>query len=328
MKLSIIIPVYNVEEYVERCFNSVRKLEDTKLDYEVIFVNDGSTDNSLSVINKIAEGNSYVRILSQENQGLSGARNTGIEAAKGKYFLLLDSDDWLNFNVIKKLLDFTISNDLDILSYGLEYFDENYNSSGIRSKHPIEYNKILEGKEFLIQGYQPSSSCLFIYNTNFIKHNNLSFHSKISQQDVEFTIRMMLKAKKVYFSEETGYNYYRHLGTISLPKTVEKLHKYLSDAIIVASLIKSNVKHVNDVDKETVSVIEKNYNSVVWNLLWRFYTKPKEVDFAFKIKCLKELKEKELYPIKGELKTNFQNFTRVVFNVESVFKFILKLKSY
>lgn len=323
MDLSIIIPVYNVKEYLKRCFDSINHNSDFK--YEIIFVNDGSTDGSLEIIEEIALKESNVVVISQVNQGLSVARNTGIKNAVGKYFILLDSDDWLNFHKLEKLLSFAEKNELDLLSYRLESFDENYNSLGLREKHPIQYNKILSGRELLSQGYQPSSSCLFIYKRDFIIENKLTFYPKISQQDVEFTIRLMTNASRVFFSDEVIYNYYRHLGTISMPKTKEKLEKYLSDSIIVSGLIKQNKIGVND--KEFLKTIEKNYNSVVWNLLFRFLTKPKETDFVFKNQSIQELKLKGLYPIKGKLKTSFQNKIRFFFNSEILFKLILKIRS-
>lgn len=323
MDLSIIIPVYNVEEYLERCFNSINR--NCNFKYEVIFVNDGSTDRSLKIIEEIASRENNVSVISQANQGLSVARNTGISNAVGEYFILLDSDDWLNFEKIEELLSFAKENQLDLLSYRLESFDENYNSLGLRDKHPIEYNKILSGRKLLSQGYQPSSSCLFIYKRDFLIKNKLSFYPKISQQDVEFTIRLMTNASRVFFSDEVIYNYYRHLGTISMPKTKEKLEKYLSDSIIVSELIKENKKGIND--QEFLKTIEKNYNSVVWNLLFRFLTKPKETNFEFKKHSIKELKAKGLYPIKGALKTTFQNKMRYLFNSEILFKLILKIRN-
>lgn len=323
MDLSIIIPVYNVEKYLKRCYDTISL--DCNFTYEILFVNDGSTDSSLEIIEEIASKASNVTVISQANQSLSVARNIGMKVAKGRYFIFLDSDDWLNFEKIQGLLSFTIKNDLDLLSYGLEFFDENNNSLGFREKHPITYNEILTGKELLIQGYQPSSSCLFIYKKDFVIENNLSFYPKISQQDVEFTMRLLAKAGRVFFSEEIVYNYYRHTGTISMPKTKEMTEKYLSDSIIVSKLMKQNKIGVDD--QEFLKIIEKNYNSVVWNLLWRFLVKPKETSFFFKEQCLKELKAKKLYPIKGDLKTSFQSKVNFFLNHETLFKLILKIRN-
>ena len=322
LDLSIIIPVFNVEKYIEKCFNSIQLVNDFSL--EIIFINDGSTDSSLQIIDNIASKNTCVRVISQSNLGLSGARNTGIDNANGNYILFLDSDDWLNFKVIENFLPFAMKNDLELLSFGIESFNENGISLGKRPNQPVDYKTIISGQQALIQGFQPSSSCLFLYKKSFLNAFNLHFYPKIAQQDVEFTTRIMICAKKVYFSDEIGYNYFRHQGTISLPTTIEKLYFYLTSATKVAFLIKQNLETYKNLDVNTISALQKNYNSVVWNLILRFLVNRTEVDSNFKIETLNNLKLQGLYPIKGKLKTNFQNLTRVFFNFEWLLKSVFK----
>ncbi len=326
LKLSIIIPVYNVATHLEKCFKSVVDVNNA-LDYEIIFVNDGSTDDSLEVLEGLTTFSDNVTIISQDNKGLSGARNTGIDAAKGKYVIFLDADDWVDFGIIKDLLSFSIKNHLDLTSYRLRFVHESSSITVDSGYHPVTYNHVFSGLELLIQGYQPSSSCLFLYNRDFLILNKLSFYPKIAQQDVEFTLRVMLLAKRVYFSDKIGYNYFRHPGTISLPTTVKKLEKYLGDAIIVAGLMKANIQNEHNRSITARNVIQKNYNSVTWNLIWRFVSVPKEVDKDFKMHCIKLLQEKKLYPITGPLKSNFQRVTRVFFNSPSLLKLVFSLQS-
>ena len=102
MKLSVIIPVYNTSKYLQKCFDSLIPLM-TKLAGEVIFINDGSTDESLQILKQFQSQHSYVQIINQENLGLSGARNTGIHFAKGDYLIFLDSDDWIEATEIEKI---------------------------------------------------------------------------------------------------------------------------------------------------------------------------------------------------------------------------------
>lgn len=325
--LTIIIPAYNQANFLEKCIKSLTNSVDNKINdciYEIIVVNDGSTDDTILIAEKLKLEFSCIRIISQENQGLSGARNSGILHCQSEYIMLLDADDWLEISELERLLKITKENDLDLSSFSLKFYDENYNFTGNRPYHPMVYEKIDTGFSFLENGFQPSSACLFIYKTKFIKDNHLTFYPRISQQDVEFTLRLMLLAQKVYFSKAYIYCYYRHTGTITLPTTKEKLKKYLSDSIIVADQMSKNKE--NNLSKATQELIEKNYNSVIWNLIWRFITKPKEVDYGFKKQCLHQLKQKNLYPIKGDLKTNFQKLTTLFFNIESLLKLIFKLR--
>lgn len=177
MELSIIIPVYNTAKYLQRCFDSISPLM-TIFSGEIIFVDDGSTDDSPRLMLELSKSHKFVKVLTQSNKGLSGARNTGIKNVKSDCFILLDSDDWINHKNIEDLIRFFLINNLDLLSYRLESFNDNLESLGLRVKHPIPYNTVLSGREFLKEGYQPSSSCLFIYNRNFVINNNL-FSRKI-----------------------------------------------------------------------------------------------------------------------------------------------------
>ena len=145
------------------------------------------------------------------------------------------------------------------------------------------------------------------------------------QEDVEFTLRLLLYAEKVIFTDTIGYNYYRRSDSMTTTMSGKRVEQYLSDSVIVARLIKDNLKSQKKIlSKPLQEAIKKNYNSVVWNLLWRFRTQKGEVSNAFKNACIDELKAKSLYPIKGPLKTPFQNFSRYLFNINWVLKILIK----
>lgn len=323
--LSIIVPVYNTEDFLKTCFDSFINKSEHHILFEVIFVNDGSTDGSLAILHKFQEEYDFVKIINQENQGLSGARNSGMQAVEGNYFIFLDSDDWLNWEEILKIYELAVDENLDLVGFRLQFIDEHFKVTGISDKHPFEYEKTISGPDALIKGYQPSSACLFMYKTNFVLTNNLEFYSGIMQEDVEFTVRLLLTAERVKFTDKIGYNYFNRSDSMTTTMTKERLEKYLSDSVIVAEQIRDNI--LKNPDNDIIRAIEKNYNSVVWNLFWRFLTKPKETDWKFKKQCIEELKFKSLYPIKGELKTSFQNINRLFFNFESLFIFILKIRN-
>lgn len=330
MSLQIIIPVYNTENFIRRCFNSliVESLKYIKKhDISVLFVNDGSTDASQKVIDELKENYDFVDSIYQENQGLSVARNTGIKQINAKYYSLLDSDDWLVMSKFCELYEKMLVKNLDFISYSLSYYNENYEFTGHRANQNVVYNQVCTGIEFLEQGYQPSSACLFIYHRDFILENELWYYPRITQQDVEHTFRMMLQVKKGLFLDTKIYNYYRRSGSSTLPSSKEKLKKYLSDSIIVANQIYKNMeKETVFKHKNLIVLTKKNYNSVIWNLLWRFLSNPKEVDYEFKLKCLDELKRKKLYPIKGGLKTPFQKVSTLLFNQEFFLKQLFKFR--
>lgn len=123
-KLSLVIPMYNVELYIERCLNSCINQNLSPNEYEIIVINDGSKDNSLSIVEKIVQKYTNIHVISQINGGLSSARNTGLKNARGKYIWFIDSDDWIEPNVLKTLYDAASQNDVDILRFAWNVVDE------------------------------------------------------------------------------------------------------------------------------------------------------------------------------------------------------------
>lgn len=315
MNLSIIIPVYNAAPYLERCINSIRP--GAELDYEIICINDGSTDDSYEILKRLQEEDSHIKIHSQTNKGLSIAVNTGISLCTSEYFIIIGADDWVDFAIIEELYWYARKNDLDLISFGMFFFYNDTGKQETRELYPLKYNTVMSGQEALCQGYQPSSMNLFVYRTQLIRENNLAFTPGLTQQDIEFTVRLMLVADKVFFSEKPAYTYFKHSGTLSMPSSEAGLRKYLSDTIIVATLIRDNINS-GDYDSKVVRSIQKNYNSIIWNLLWRFWRNPKEINITFKKECISIMKQNGLYPIKGPLKTPLQKITRYLFNIIAV----------
>jgi len=326
MNLSIIVPVYDTEKYLHKCFESLIPIIE-HVGGEVIFVNDGSPDNGHLVLEEFKRKYNFVKVIAQENQGLSAARNAGIEVAQGTYFILLDSDDWLNPEAIIQVFNTACSLKPELVSFRLQYVDENLRFQKIDYEYPLPYYELMSGQSALINGYHPASACLFMYQTEFVKKSNLRFYLGIMQEDIEFTIRLLIKAQSVYFTKIIGYNYYRRADSMTTTLLKELKERYLADGIRVAELVRNNIAESECTTSELKKAIEKNYNSIVWSLLWSFCKNFKEVDYDFKVKCLQTLKAKNLYPIKGELKTKFQHVTRYLFNVELLVRFVYKIRN-
>lgn len=322
MQLTIITPVFNCAPYLRKGFEHLLPLYSSNIEFEVIYVNDGSTDNSLVILEELSNKNKNIKIITQENQGSSGARNTAIEIAKGDFIQFLDADDYLDINKLMSLLVEAKQTNLDVLGYRLDYINEFDEQIGIRPIQTVSQNKVISGEDALIQGYQPSSICVFLFRTEFLNKNNLRITPKITHMDVEFTLRVMLKANKVFFVDEIIYHYLQREGSITNPVSIEKLEQLLFDEVKIAKMMRDNIDSA--MPKQVVNVVQKNYNSVVWNLLWRFVVKRKEVSLAFKLKCIDQLTADKLYPIQGELKTRFQKLTRTPFNIKFIFEFLIR----
>lgn len=322
-KLSLIIPVYNAVAHVE----SLAAVLDPVLnrsDIEIILVNDGSADDTLNAARHFAETFQNVLVLDKANGGAASARNFGIRKANGKYLAFLDADDRMDFKVIESLLERADKEALDIIGFDLRYIDVAGNLQD-RSLHQLStYDVLQTGVDYLEAGYQPSSICIFLVARAFVLSNELFFEEGITHEDVEISFRWMMEAKKVVFTREIGYFYLQHLGSVTNQLTAAKKQKYLMDEAVVAGKMKQQLKKYTGAKEQTL--IRKNYNSVVWNLLYTIYKDPEMLDRRFATAVLSKLKAEGLYPVKGPLKTTFQTFSKYVMNTEFLWKMLLNRK--
>ena len=200
MLYSVIIPVYNVEKYIERCVFSV--IKQTMDDYEIILVDDGSTDGSATICDKYAENYPFVKVIHKENGGLSDARNKGLAYALGEYIVFLDSDDYIVKNTLKMFFPYTKEKYDIIIGCATDIGKSNHITAP-----DVNANTVFSGEEYLLKAKNiTTSACLSIYRRSFLEENHLEFKYGILHEDVEFTPRAILCAKKMVY---TGVNFYR-----------------------------------------------------------------------------------------------------------------------
>ena len=208
LELSIIVPVYNVEKYLEECLNSISKIKD--INYEILIINDGSPDNSQKIIEEFCRNNNKAKFFIKENGGISSARNYGLERAKGKYIWFVDSDDFINPDEFQNFYK-GLEDDLDILIGN--YFSLK-NENLIRGTESYKENIIFSGEKFLRESGKSILGRSYVvtnlYKKNFLEKNNLYFEKGIIMEDQLFTILCLLKAKKVKYLE--NYIYFYRIG--------------------------------------------------------------------------------------------------------------------
>lgn len=194
--LSIIIPVYNVEQYLRQCLDSVysQNLEAC----EVICVNDGSTDSSRKILQEFKDNYNDLILIDRENAGLIVARNTGYKIARGEYIFYLDSDDYLLANVINNMLEFVTTNKLDVALFNA---DKDDGSKYYVSKSKLDYvdTGITYFKDFFTNNnfFPPSVQWLYLYRKEFLDTNRIYFPEDNLQEDEPFTIKAFLHAIRV-----------------------------------------------------------------------------------------------------------------------------------
>jgi glycosyltransferase involved in cell wall biosynthesis len=197
-KLSIIVPVYNVEKYIHECMESIFHQGLNDKDYEVIIVNDGTQDRSMEVIQDIISQHDNVTVINQENLSLSVARNNGIAIAKGEYILMPDSDDLLIENSLGVLLEKALESKADlVVADFLDRTDEEIKQLHIiKQKHLKVKEKT--GEQLFLEDLNPRQCYVWrtLYRRAFIQENNLTFIPGVRYQDVPFTHEAYLKAGK------------------------------------------------------------------------------------------------------------------------------------
>ncbi len=206
--VSVIISVFNSEDYLEECLDSV--IAQDQVPIEIICVNDGSTDRSLEILNGYAQKDSRIRICSQENLGLSAARNAGLTLASGKYTCFIDSDDMYAPGTIEALTSRMERDNLDILFFGGENFsDDGEWETNLNYKRYGEYDGVFRGTELIklqleYEEYRPTA-CMHMQKRAFLEENDLWFENGILHEDVSFTYICLMRASRSGCVRENYY---------------------------------------------------------------------------------------------------------------------------
>ncbi|HIY26324.1 MAG TPA: glycosyltransferase [Candidatus Acutalibacter pullistercoris] len=223
-KASVIVPVYKVEEYLEKCVQSI--LAQTERDFELILVDDGSPDRCGALCDSLAQTDSRIRVIHQENQGLGGARNTGIREARGDWLLLVDSDDWIEPKILEKAMEAGLREEADLVMFAFRTVDEQGRELGVfREDMPKERGITLqEHKEALL-----TAPCAWnkLYRRSFFQGTGLAYPPRVWYEDLRTSPKLMAKAGRMVFLDEVGYNYLQRQGSIMKSANLERNQEIL-----------------------------------------------------------------------------------------------------
>lgn len=218
-KFSIIIPVYNVEEYIKKCLDSA--FSQTEKDFEVIVVNDGTKDNSMDIVKKYK-----VKTINQKNSGLSAARNRGVQEAKGEYIIFLDSDDYLEKNLLREIKK-SLKNNPDLVRFQIK---EKYPEK--ESKYEEKAFTGLSGEKAFAKiakyHFVENAWCYAIKRKYYLEEN-FEFKKGTIHEDFGLIPLIIMKAKVVNSISYIGYNYVQRQGSIMSSKNYEKTKQKVED---------------------------------------------------------------------------------------------------
>lgn len=289
VKISVIIPVYNVEKYIEKCLDSI--VNQTMKDIEIIIVNDGSEDNSENIIKHWMKNNKtiIIKYLQKENGGLSDARNFGVSHATGKYIAFIDSDDYIDKDLFENLEKY-IDEDIDIIKFKMKTVDENGNileklEGPVFKKCTGEeaFEKLCTEDKFL------DPACIYLYKRDFFISNKFKYAIGTYHEDFGLTPLIIINAKSFVSTNEMGYNYLQRDNSITGNENIQKDIKKAKD------LLRHYDNMIKKIDSYTISEKSKD-------LIKRYYAntiilKAEELQKDNKEfnKYVKELKKRKVY---------------------------------
>lgn len=282
--LSIIIPVYNVGSFLKECLDSVFN-QKTTYQYEVIAVNDGSTDNSLEILEGYCEKENY-RIINQDNGGLSNARNTGINYARGKNYFFLDSDDVITLNCVQAMLDIMYQCDAEIVQGRYYSFQ-----AGIENKY---YSKepaaIYEKREIPIEEY-PGFAWGKVYRAELFE--GIRFPEGVWFEDTIVQYLLFGRCKKFVCTEEVCYGYRKNPNSISF--SAKKDLKCLDTYWVTKKMIEKASEDKNISQEYIYKLTLRQYSLIMYNRL--HWIEPELLETVFAVVCedLKRMKNENFH---------------------------------
>lgn len=301
MKLSIIVPIYNVAAYLRKCVESL--LNQYYSDYEIILVDDGSTDESGKIADSLACFRpNIIRTIHQVNQGLSGARNTGIETALGEFVVFVDSDDYWEPNVLGGLMLQIEQDRLDVLRFKYQHVNANYEVFSPYKSDPYIFDNYsaepTSGINFL--NNRMGTGCYawaFVLKRELL--NGCKFTPGIYFEDTDWTPRMLLKAKRVASTDRVVYNYLMREGSITHAVSRSKQQKVLDDKMHLLEELQRQAKCLIQSGNRSDwfdGMIATTAISILGILSTEFYQEKSDY--------LKRMAELGIYPLNGKYCNN------------------------
>jgi glycosyltransferase involved in cell wall biosynthesis len=288
VKISVIIPVFNAEKHLNFCIDSLLK---QTFDFcEFIFINDGSKDNSKSILEDFQKQDSRIVLINQENKGVSVARNYGLKIAKGKYISFIDADDYIDENFLSTLYNTAIQFDAEIV---ISNFVFEQNNKWIISKSLFPVYEIFEKDyiqknicTFLLKNDSLNSCCNKLFKKEFICVNSINFPvGKENSEDAFYTLKAFSMANKVIFTDYSGY-YYREVQGSASRNIVNK--DYFKNAIEIYTLNHKEIFKL-EIDVNKIKVLKgiRLINSVM--ALIHIYFKSNNIGFLNKYIYVKKI---------------------------------------
>ncbi|WP_249029450.1 glycosyltransferase family 2 protein [Tannockella kyphosi] len=242
--VSVVIPVYNREKYIERCVNSIQ--QQTYRNIEIIIVNDGSTDSSLSICKQLQENDNRIKLYSQENKGVSFARNVGIRNSTGTYLLFVDSDDYIEKETIEVAIP-RMRDDADMVMFGIKVINKlGHTHPHGQTEGPLTVGTMMEDYFLAINGILHNSPCNKVYQKQILEKHKILFDENVKNgEDVLFNFEYYQYIKNILYIDNYFYYYYSHKNqssdTYNEDHLNSVLYRFNKEKILYKNIMKKEV---------------------------------------------------------------------------------------
>ena len=246
-KLSFIIPLYNSAKWLEKCLFSILDQDLPEEQLEIICVNDGSTDNSADLAREIGKKHPSVIVIDQPNQGPSGARNTGMKAATGKYLCFVDPDDYVEPNVYGKLVQQMEDENLDMLRFNYQSVDENYHLVDKPAfEKRFDYSpKLMSGAEFLATRLDIACNIWrYMYRREIITENNIWCFTGDYYDDTPWLPLVLLKAERMNICDTVVYDYLERADSLVKSNHPKMMKRKSNGHIMLLKFLEEELKDI------------------------------------------------------------------------------------
>jgi glycosyltransferase involved in cell wall biosynthesis len=334
MLLSVIIPVYNVENYLARCLDSILDQNLDFSNYEIILVNDGSQDKSLDIALEYQKKYANIKVISQENQGSSVARNAGYALAIGDYLYFMDSDDYVETAVFKNLLDLAIKLKLDLIGFDMlrtATSDHKSNVDFTEINKTTNEVQVLTGKDFIASHNYNNGTWWYFVKRDILIKTGISFERGIMIEDGIFTAELLLNCERVSFFKLKIYKYFLNTNSTTSRKSREHIIKLIDNFKFVIIKFNDIIKYGLEIgaSNKTIQRLRSRQESYVFFLFVRLLKA--QTPYSEFSRVIKQLQSVNVYPIKNFIGVDYtsqkEKILTIVFNNKLLLFFLIKFNS-
>ena len=323
--LSFIIPLYNSAQWLQKCLYSVLNQDISESEMEIICVNDGSPDHSADMAREIAREHPSIIVIDQENQGPSGARNTGMRHAIGKYLCFVDPDDYVEPNVYGGLVKQMEEQQLDMLRFDFQVVNEHYE---VVPKRPFELKfdytpQLMTGTQFLSGRLDIACNIWrYIYRTDIIINNNIWCYVGDYYDDTPWLPLVLMKAERMNICDTVVYDYLERSDSLVNAKSPRAVQRKIDGGLMLLEILTEQLKSIDNID------VHSWYDAIIAHATLSLLTLVGIYQYASRNQYLKRLKQLNLFPLstcKTEKKT--QRKIRMINLCPQLFLWLVHLKN-